>query len=66
VIRSSLSRRAEFALYLFAGLSYITMGIAFKSLLNWVVGPLWVVAWVEVGARVANWRTRRSTAERAP
>ena len=60
MIRSSLSRRTEIILYALAGVSYVAAGIAVKGLLNWVIGPLWVLAWIETGARVANWRTGRS------
>jgi hypothetical protein len=31
---------------LLAGASYIGFGVFNKWLLNWIVGPLWLVAWV--------------------
>lgn len=62
MIRSALSRRSEAALYAAATLSYVAAGIAYRGLLNWVVGPLWLIAWIEVGARVANARARRREA----
>lgn len=40
------TRRFELVLYGLAGLSYIAFGVFNKWLLNWVVGPLWLVAWV--------------------
>lgn len=60
MIRSSLGRRTEAVLYALAAVSYVVAGILYKGLLNWVVGPLWVVAWIEIGSRVANRRARRT------
>lgn len=66
MIRSTLSRRAEIALYASAAVSYITTGLFYKGVLNWIVGPLWLVVWVETGSRlataVADRRARRSAA----
>ncbi len=54
MIRSALSRRAEAALYASAAVSYIATGLFYKGVLNWIVGPLWLVVWVETGSRVAT------------
>ena len=40
------SRRWELALYLSAGITYIGLGMFHKFLLNWIIGPLWLVLWV--------------------
>lgn len=40
------TRRFELCLYLLAGVSYVVLGVYFKFLLNWIVGPLWLVAWI--------------------
>jgi hypothetical protein len=36
----------DFFLYLSAAVSYISLSIYNKWLLDWIVGPLWLVAWV--------------------
>ena len=36
----------DFLLYLSAAVSYISVSIYNKWLLDWVIGPLWLVAWV--------------------
>jgi hypothetical protein len=40
------SRGWELALYLSAGATYIGFGMFHKFLLNWIIGPVWLVAWV--------------------
>jgi hypothetical protein len=40
------SRRVELTLYLAAGVTYIGFGMFHKFLLNWIIGPMWLVAWV--------------------
>lgn len=40
------TRRFELALYLLAGTSYVVLGMFHKFLLNWVIGPIWLVAWL--------------------
>jgi hypothetical protein len=44
-----LTGREEWFWYLLAGISYITMSMFHKGLLNWIIGPLWLVAVVVVG-----------------
>jgi hypothetical protein len=39
----------EWFWYLAAGVSYILLGIWHKWLLNWFVGPVWLVAFVVIG-----------------
>ena len=41
-----LTRRLELALYLLAGVTYIGFGMYHKWLLNWIIGPVWLVAWI--------------------
>ena len=40
------TRRIELALYVAAGVTYVVAGMYFKFLLNWVIGPVWLVAWI--------------------
>jgi len=40
------TRRFELVLYLLAGASYVGLGIFNKWLLNWVIGPIWLVVWI--------------------
>jgi hypothetical protein len=42
------NRRYEALLYLVAGLSYCGFAIFHKFLLNWIIGPIWLVAWVVI------------------
>ncbi len=47
--RRPLSGREEAAWYLAAALSYVAASILEKGLLNWLVGPVWLVAVVTLG-----------------
>ncbi|MGV3758637.1 MAG: hypothetical protein ACO1PW_03725, partial [Actinomycetota bacterium] len=40
------TRRFELVLYVLAGVSYVVLGVFHKWLLNWVVGPIWLVTWI--------------------
>ena len=40
------TRRVELALYVAAGVSYVVVGMYLKFLLNWVIGPVWLIAWI--------------------
>ena len=51
-------RRSHLALYMFAAVSYIVAGMLEKSLLNWVVGPLWLLAVLAIGDRLLSRRGR--------
>ena len=42
------TRRIELALYVAAGVSYVVIGMYVKFLLNWVVGPIWLITWIWV------------------
>jgi hypothetical protein len=48
--------------YGLAGVSYVGLSIFHKWLLNWFIGPLWLVAFVWLGPelvdRVRGWRRR--------
>ena len=43
---SKTSKYVDFFLYAAAAVSYIGCSIYNKWLLDWIVGPLWLVAWV--------------------
>jgi hypothetical protein len=47
-----LTGREEWFWYLFAAVTYIACGIWQKFLLNWFVGPAWLVAFVVFGPLV--------------
>lgn len=53
------TRRIELALYLAAGVSYIVLGMFHKFLLNWVVGPIWLITWIWVVPDVVDQLRRR-------
>jgi len=40
------SKYVDFLLYAAAAVSYITLSIYNKWLLDWIVGPFWLLAWV--------------------
>ena len=40
------TRRVEMGLYVLAGASYVVLGMFHKWLLNWVIGPVWLVVWI--------------------
>ncbi len=48
VSRRAGAARLDAVLYLAAAVSYIGLGLYHKWLLNWVVGPLWLIAWLEL------------------
>jgi hypothetical protein len=53
--------RHEYAVvYAVAGTSYVLVGMHVKVLLNWIVGPLWPVAFMWLGPvlvrRVTGWQ----------
>ena len=49
---------AEWCWYGAAALSYIAFGIFHKFLLNWFVGPIWLIAVVGVGPWSVDWLRR--------
>ena len=40
------TRRWELVLYVTAAATYIGFAMFHKFLLNWIIGPVWLVAWV--------------------
>jgi hypothetical protein len=40
------SPRSELLLYLSAGATYVGLAMFHKFLLNWIIGPVWLVLWV--------------------
>lgn len=58
------NRRTEALVYLLAGVSYVALGVFHKWLLNWIIGPLWLVAFVVVVPAAIEWVRRRVTNER--
>jgi len=66
-----LSRAETVFWYGLAGVTYIAAGIFQKSLLNWFVGPAWLVAFVWFGPTLtdplrARFRRRRQPRRRPP
>jgi len=70
------SRRVEgveqWVWYLLAGTSYVAAGMWHKWLLNWFVGPLWLITILVVGpwltdrAGLTGGRRARRSGDRAP
>jgi len=61
-----LAGKEEWFWYVVAAVSYILLGIWHKFLLNWFVGPVWLVAVVVIGPavwdRIRGLRRRRDQA----
>jgi hypothetical protein len=55
-----LGRREELFWYALAAVSYVSLGIYHKWLLNWIVGPLWLVATVAIGPAILDRIRRRN------
>ena len=53
-----LGRREEVFWYVVAAVSYVALGVYHKWLLNWIVGPAWLVATVTIGPAIFD-RIRR-------
>ena len=45
--------------YLLAAVSYIVLGVYNKWLLNWIIGPLWLVAFVVLVPAGIEWVRKR-------
>ncbi len=56
------TRRVELAIYVLAGVSYVGLGVFHKWLLNWVIGPVWLVAWIWLAPLVVDRLRRRDSA----
>ena len=41
-----LTHGLELSLYFLAGLTYVGVAMFHKFLLTWIIGPMWLVAWV--------------------
>jgi hypothetical protein len=54
-----LSGRETALWYGLAGVTYVVASIWQKGLLNWIIGPLWLVAFVWLGPMVADLFRRR-------
>ncbi|MGH9185531.1 MAG: hypothetical protein ACRD0U_06935 [Acidimicrobiales bacterium] len=55
-------RHQEGLVYLGAAVTYIAACLVWKGLLNWIVGPAWVIAWVWlVSPQLDRWWARRVT-----
>ena len=50
-----LTGAAEWCWYAFAGITYIVAGIWQKWILNWIVGPVWLVTVVCIGPPLISW-----------
>jgi hypothetical protein len=58
-----LAGKEEWFWYLVAAISYVGVSMFHKGLLNWFVGPLWLVAVVVVGPAVWDRLRRRGGVE---
>lgn len=47
-----LSTRETWVWYTLAFVSYVTLSIWHKFLLNWIIGPLWLVAFAWLGPAI--------------
>jgi hypothetical protein len=57
-----LGVKEEWFWYIAAGVSYVLASVWHKFLLNWFIGPLWLVAFVVLGPALwdrVRWRFRR-------
>jgi len=44
-----------------AGVSYVVLGMFNKWLLNWIIGPIWLVAWIWLApVLIDRFRARRA------
>ncbi len=51
--------RSHLVLYAVAAVSYVGVGIFEKGILNWVMGPLWLLAVLALGLRLSHKRQGR-------
>ena len=55
------TRRFELTLYVLAGATYVGLGVFHKVLLNWIIGPVWLVGWIWAApVLIDRMRNRRS------
>ena len=57
--RRQLSGRQEAVWYLVAAVTYVGASLLEKGLLNWLIGPVWLVAVVTFGPVLADRLRRR-------
>ena len=57
--RRQLSGREEAVWYLVAAVTYVGASLLEKGLLNWLIGPVWLVAVVTFGPVLADRLRRR-------
>ena len=57
--RRQLSGREEAVWYLVAAVTYVGASLLEKGLLNWLIGPVWLVAVVTLGPLAADRLRRR-------
>lgn len=53
------TRRFELVLYVLAAVSYVGLGMFHKFLLNWIIGPIWLVGWLWAAPVIVD-RVRRA------
>ena len=49
--------RVDLLIYVLAAVSYVGVGIVQKAVLNWIIGPLWLIAFVAIAHRILDRRT---------
>ena len=54
----------EWAWYLLAGSTYVALAAWHKWLLNWFIGPMWLVATVCIGPALVDRRSRSEESAR--
>jgi len=52
------STRIDLLLYAAAAVSYTVLGIYNRWLLDWVIGPLWLVAWLQLAPALGRFLRR--------
>jgi hypothetical protein len=60
-----LTGAAEWFWYIVAAVSYISLGMWHKWLLDWIIGPMWLVTVVCIGPAVVD-RARTRFSRRGP
>jgi len=59
------TERIDVFLYAAAAVTYIGFGLYNKWLLDWIIGPLWLLAWMQVVPALGRRFRRRSDARSA-
>lgn len=58
------TRGFELGIYVLSGVTYVVLGMFHKWLLNWIIGPVWLVAWVWLVPAAADVLRRPSRSRR--